>query len=552
MKCLGVLLGFVFLSSVCAEERVHLEPDQHISPPHGWKSLGLPSDGASVRLTFAIKHSNTDELVKTFWDVSSPDNVRYGQFLSHEQVMELVAPEEAAIVGVKQWLVGVGVHVDTDCSWTRGREFATCDLTVQQASDLLQVQWHAFKHERFAATVLRATSSYTVPQSVAGFLDFVGGVHRFPHVGRNKTRGARTLKQPNSLFQTPSTLRKLYSIDSTVGVADERNIQSVVQFLGQHYSKTDLLEFFALFGESFAHQKDIAKVIGPNTFPAGAEASLDVEYIMSLGANITTWFWSMSTEHQSQEGFLAWLEQVANHTVVPSVFSVSYGDNEDSLSKAYMDRTNQEFQKQGVRGISILFASGDSGAGCHNGVFRPDYPASSPYVTAVGGTEGHALSDSVTAASLSGGGFSNVYTAPSYQTQAVEHFFQTASKLPASKMYNRTGRGYPDVSAMAMDFMVVVDFVPMPVDGTSCAAPTFAGVISLVNDHLIRSGRAPMGFLNPFIYENMAALTDVNSGCQAGCVGGGFCSQAGWDPVTGAGAPNYQTLLKAAMASKKV
>ena len=45
----------------------------------------------------------------------------------------------------------------------------------------------------------------------------------------------------------------------------------------------------------------------------------------------------------------------------------------------------QEFKIIGTRGISIMFASGDSGAGCQNKVFVPNFPASSPYVTAVGG-----------------------------------------------------------------------------------------------------------------------------------------------------------------------
>ena len=45
--------------------------------------------------------------------------------------------------------------------------------------------------------------------------------------------------------------------------------------------------------------------------------------------------------------------------------SVSYGDHERTLSAEYMERINLEFQKIGIRGVSVLFASGDDGAGCH-------------------------------------------------------------------------------------------------------------------------------------------------------------------------------------------
>jgi tripeptidyl-peptidase-1 len=79
---------------------------------------------------------------------------------------------------------------------------------------------------------------------------------------------------------------------------------------------------------------------------------------MSLGANISTWFWSTPGLHSGQEPFLEWIMAVGNTTDVPSVFSVSYGDDEDSLSTSYMERINAEFMKLGSRGITILFASG--------------------------------------------------------------------------------------------------------------------------------------------------------------------------------------------------
>lgn len=62
--------------------------------------------------------------------------------------------------------------------------------------------------------------------------------------------------------------------------------------------------------------------------------------------------------HESQEPFLQWLLLLSNTSGLPWVHSVSYGDDEDSLSQAYMKRVNTEFMKAAARGISILFASG--------------------------------------------------------------------------------------------------------------------------------------------------------------------------------------------------
>jgi len=86
---------------------------------------------------------------------------------------------------------------------------------------------------------------------------------------------------------------------------------------------------------------------------------------------------------------LKFLYDVSNKTDVPSIFSISYGDTEDGVNENYAQRVNNEFMKAGVRGITLLVSSGDSGVGgsysnCKK--FVPTFPAVSPYVTAVGGT----------------------------------------------------------------------------------------------------------------------------------------------------------------------
>lgn len=165
-------------------------------------------------------------------------------------------------------------------------------------------------------------------------------------------------------------------------------------------------------------------------------------------------------------------------------------------------------------------------------------------VTAVGGT-GPNGANSERAAGLSSGGFSNRWARPVWQTEAVAKYKSTA-KLPNASKFNATGRGFPDISAQAENFVIVTNRIPLPgVAGTSCASPTAAGVIALLNDLRIAGGKPSLGFLNPFIYQNNAAWNDVTVGSSGGCgFDAGYPAAVGWDAATGVGTPNFDHLSK--------
>jgi len=68
----------------------------------------------------------------------------------------------------------------------------------------------------------------------------------------------------------------------------------------------------------------------------------------------------------------------------PWVHSISYSDVESDLTDEYKQRCTTEFQKFGSLGHSVLFSSGDNGAGCTGcSTFAPNWPASDPYITSV-------------------------------------------------------------------------------------------------------------------------------------------------------------------------
>jgi tripeptidyl-peptidase-1 len=112
----------------------------------------------------------------------------------------------------------------------------------------------------------------------------------------------------------------------------------------------------------------------------------------------------------------------------------------------------------GARGVSILVASGDGGVGSacqtNDGLrrthFTPHFPASCPWVTAVGGTE-RVISEQ--AMNRSQGGFSDVFTRPAYQDVAVSKYLEGLGNRWEG-LYNPEGRGFPDVAAQMHSYQI--------------------------------------------------------------------------------------------------
>lgn len=539
----------------------YLEYNQNVLIPKDWTHVGRVEPKEELQLTFALKQQNVDLLEKLLQVVSDPDSAHYGKYLTLEEVSSLVQPSDLTQKVVRGWLQTNGV---TNCRTVRTRDFLECSMTAEVAEQLLSgSRFHRYSRDN--QFQVRSSAPYSVPDDVHQHLDFVGGLHRLPSKPQQDFSRSYFRRKQNGLTAgihlgvTPSVLRTRYNLTSAdVGKA-QNNSQAVAQFLEQYYSPADLVEFMNLFGSGFQHHTQVDRVVGTQgAGKAGIEASLDVQYIMSTGANIPTWVFTNPGRHESQEPFLQWMVLLSNMSDLPWVHTISYGDDEDSLSTAYMERINTEFMKAGVRGISLLFASGDSGAGCRHLVknsFRPSFPASSPYVTTVGGTSfknpfkvTYEVTDYI-----SGGGFSNVFKMPSYQASAVGAYLKTMAKvLPPQSYYNPTGRAYPDMAALSDNYWVVINRVPVPwVSGTSASTPVVGGMLSLINDQRLLKGLPVLGFLNPRLYKLKGqALFDVTEGCHLSCLdeqvqGQGFCAAPSWDPVTGWGTPNYPELLAA-------
>lgn len=266
----------------------------------------------------------------------------------------------------------------------------------------------------------------------------------------------------------------------------------------------------------------------------------------------------MSLTHASirrfdNEPYLTWLQAVTAlpDNELPNTISTSYSDNEDTIDPAFLAAVEVLIVKLGVRGTTMLHASGDGGVEgtqqgvepCVDGRYHPTWPASSPWVTTVGATD----TSYAKATSFSSGGFSNVHPSPAYQAAAIAAYKAAAAAggtLPPADVWNATGRAFPDVSAVGEGFRIVVNGQTESVAGTSCSTPTFAGIVALLNDARVAAGKRPLGFLNPLLYKNAGAFTDIMAGNNPGCNSKGFTAVRGFDPITGLGAPKYPELLK--------
>lgn len=497
-----------------------------------WVIVEKPEPTEEVKVILAIKRTNSDWLERKLRAVSYPDSPEYGNYMTFDEIAKHVHGRPESVEAVLQTMESAGIGRDK-IDFTVGRDFAVIKLAVIDAEKIFAADFYRFKNRKNSNWITTRTLSYSVPSRLDGHLDFTCCFDVFP---RHYTTS--TLVRDLEEEITPRIINDAYNLEDYSATSPSTS-QAVAGFLKQYFNPNDLERFQKRFSLPV---KPIAKIVGENKVnDPGIEATLDVEYISATGKNVPTWFISTSTYANSrQEDFLSWVVGLINTTDAPLVHSVSYGDIEASIGSDYLTRTNDEFEKIGISGRTLLFASGDSGVACKHNKYTPMWPCSSPYVTAVGGT-----TSSMEVWSLSGGGFSNVFTAPDYQKEAIQAYFKRGD-APSSKYYNPSGRGYPDVNAFSVNFLVEYAESIVPVGGTSCAAPTFAGIISLLNDVRLNKGMKPLGFLNPLLYQSLKGngFIDTTMGSNPGGMSfcPGFKAGKGWDPASGWGSPNFKLL----------
>ena len=401
-------------------------------------------------------------------------------------------------------------------------------------------------------TVFRGRSGViNVPAELVDSIEGVFGLDNRPQARAhfqvyNPGAGGNIAPRAGGISFTPPQLAKLYNYPT--GVTGKGQCIAIIE-LGGGFRKADITAYFAELGLK-APSVAAVSVDGGHNAPSTAdgadgEVMLDIEVAggVAPGAKIVVYF-----APNTDQGFLDAITTAMHDTTnKPSVISISWGAAEKNWTAQALTSFNQAFQAAAALGITVCAAAGDTGSddGVGDGKAHVDFPASSPFVLACGGTKLTASGTIITAetvwhqskTSATGGGVSDAFDLPAYQ--------QNSHVPPSINDTTRIGRGVPDVAAVAdpaTGYAVRVDGSNLVIGGTSAVAPLMAGLIALINQKRSK----PAGFIHPILYANPTVFRDITQGNNSTVTGNkGYSATPGWDACTGLGVADGTKLASA-------
>ncbi|USP78331.1 Tripeptidyl-peptidase SED2 [Curvularia clavata] len=592
------LLAVTRGSSVSASTTYHIESEvveQLHNVPEGWSEVGVPDPDQKLRFRIALRSADRELFERTLMEISSPSHPRYGKHLKRDELKDLIKPRAESASNVLSWLEESGIEakdIENDGEWINFY------APVKRAEQMMGTNFKTYQSEAHSNIRKIRSLGYSVPKNVRDDIDIIQPTTRFGQIQPEFSQVFSQEEIPFSLAVNatcdrrinPDCLAELYNykdykpsdVNITIGVSG---------FLEQYARFADLEQFITMFapkaaGSTFAVTQVNAGPFDQNSTADSVEANLDIQYTAGLVApSIATRFFTTpgrgllvpdldqpTQADNNNEPYLDYFTYLVGleDGELPEVLTTSYGENEQSVPAEYAKKVCDLIGQLGTRGVSVIFSSGDTGPGsaCQTNDgknttrFMPTFPASCPYVTSVGGTFGIQPEKAV---EFSSGGFSDLYPRPAYQEKAVTSYLEKLGDRWKG-LYNPQGRGIPDVAAQGQNFQVVDKGRVILVGGTSASAPAFASVVALLNNARKAAGMPPLGFLNPWIYEQgYKGLTDITAGGSTGCTGRSIYSgrpaprvpyaswnaTEGWDPVTGHGTPDFKQLLSLATAPQQ-
>lgn len=421
------------------------------------------------------------------------------------------------------------------------------------------------KHPR--GNYRRAAGSVTLPSELAGVVESVLGLSTRHCARRSQVHHSNTL-QP---YWTVPQMARAYGFPRALHA---RGQSIALVELGGGFHKEDLRKFFARLRRPMPRIR-VVSVGGAKNRPAPVneikmlldviegkrkladcpqdvlaaaqatvEVTMDIELVAALapGAEIVVYM-APPTE---QGIYHAVSRAVRGAKQLPCALSISWGEPETGVSKAYLAAVDEALRDAAMLGVTVCVSSGDEGAmnGATDGKPVVNFPASSPHVLSCGGSsvhvsEGSELREAAWNCTLhgmhgaTGGGVSRHFAAPAWQK---EH------NVPLGPT-GRRGRGVPDVAGPADPHQgceILAGGRRCSSAGTSAVAPLWAALIACLGNHL--GGRC--GYLTPLLYRHSAegteALREITRGNN-----GFYEAVSGWNACTGLGSPVVQRLLEA-------
>ncbi|PGH35776.1 tripeptidyl-peptidase I [[Emmonsia] crescens] len=590
LSLLGVLL-FCLVAAVYPSPSNYFQVIERLaSVPHGWTQGGVPDKSTVIRFRLAVHQENEDIFHQKVLNISTPGHPLYGLHMKRDELKDFLRPRAEVSAQLMSWLTSGGLssgNIEDGGAWI------TFHATVEQAERLLNTRFYNFIDEQTKYSRIR-TLEYSIPASIAPNVHMIQPTTMFSRFQPADSTMLRTDPLPvkNSVANrpigcdlqiTPYCLRKLYNIPHCKGLQGIANKVGVSGYLEQYAQYKDLNSFLARFvpeavGANFSVQSINGGLNTQDSLKNSLEANLDIQYVIGLHCTSNVTYYTTAgrgmlvpdldqpdPNHHTNEPYLEQLHSLLAlpDEDLPTVLSTSYGENEQSVPAQYAKSACNLFAQLGARGISVIFSSGDSGVGsaCQSNdgknrtVFNPIFPASCPFVTSVGATQGI---NPERAARFSSGGFSERFARPAYQEKAVGAYLEKLGKTWEG-LYNPNGRAFPDIAAQGVRYAIFDKGRITYVSGTSASAPTIAAIISHLNAMRLSQKQPVLGFLNPWIYSSgFQGFRDITDGGSTGCIGkevspgvrtafvpnASWNATQGWDPVTGFGTPNFSKLVE--------
>lgn len=553
-----VLLGnFAFLKDAKAAGRTVL-PGSIPSWANAKNYVGQADSSTTIGFRVYLGWNNPAAVEALAQAVSDPHSSSYGHYLTPAQFRQQFAPSQAQVGVVQSWLRSQGFQVEYTPT---NNHYVSAEGTIAQAEAAFGADFGMYSYQ--GLTVRSPSANISIPNSLAGIVAGVIGLDdsaQFVHT--NHTFGdappppAFVSAQPCSTYwgekqasgftnpygagtlpyapcgYTPQQIKGAYGISGydgsgqTVAIIDAYAAPTILQ---------DVNQWSINRGLPTMKNNQLTQVVAPGTYhhperglkqdPQGwyGEETLDVEAVhgMAPGANIVY----VGAPNNFQD-----LDAALNYVVdkdLAQIVSNSYGFDTEVLPPGFIKPYEDTILQGTIEGIGIYFSSGDnSDESLVEGYRTTDWPSSSPFVTAVGGTslavganntylfetgwgtttsswKGTTWSPTPPGPWIygAGGGVSTLFAEPSYQVGVVPNAVFTAQ--------GRTGRAVPDIAAFAdpnTGYLIgetqtfpdgTVKYSEYRIGGTSLSCPIMAGIMALAD----QAAGHPHGFANPLFYS---------------------------------------------------
>ncbi len=506
--------------------------------------VGRVAAAQTVGLALTLPLRNPAELNDLLSRLYTPGDPLDGKFLSPAEFTARFGPTESDYAAVAAAAKSAGLQVT-------GTHPNRLILDVSGPASAVEAAFglHLQNYRAADGRVFRAPDAGPMlPRGMAGRVAAVVGLdtalrlhsHLRPHLVPSALGGHLGSGPYGGL--APSDVKTAYSLNSA---GANGSGQAIALFELDGYTASDIAAYEANFSLPAVPLQSI--LVDTATGAAGStsdETTLDIELAQALAPNLSKILLYLSPNTNS--GVIDTFNRIVSDNTAKQI-STSFGEPEIPSGAAFVAAENPIFQEMAAQGQSIFSATGDNGAYDDGMTLSVDDPGSQPYVTGVGGTSlatngtgGPYASESVWGLAYNlndqnstgggeygvggGGGFSAVWPTPSYQTGLV----------PTPAM-----RSVPDVTLNSdpeTGYSIYVGGQWNVYGGTSAAAPLWAGFTALVNQQRAAAGKAPVGFLNPTIYQIGASAVytadfhDVTSGNNLY-----YPATAGYDNATGWG-----------------